>query len=479
MPPPSLALGRLRLVAALYSAFTAGALAAAPVVLELDVRVRDAPPARRRVSDEAWLYGNLHQLRAYHVDVLIGTPGQLQSLIVDTGSSTTAFPCQGCGLACGEHLDEPFDPQASSTFRWLGCGDAGCDRCENSACGYDVRYVEGSRIHGQLFEDVLHIGQGVRSNGRSSVVLGCHKLETNLFKEQVPSGIMGLGQRSHDAIQALAGGHVEREVFALCLADGGGVMTVGDVNLTWAYPLQPAQWVSYTSTYKVVVTGVAVIDRSSGSTTRVHIQGDFSVDSGSTFSYFTEAQNQDLRRAVDTACSSSSRACGGATRVSWDCWQLEGDDASLLDGFPALELSLGGGVVPAEGKVLYSWTAQGYLFRADDSLFCYAFGGEPPLTLGASFMKHHLVVFDRESRSIGFAPSDCPSIQSRSDHGDEPAGESASGGNVTNASAFNLQQGILRGSSNSGSSSATEAVWHSSVMTLTYLVVCIRTALLL
>ena len=34
----------------------------------------------------------------------VGTPGQMQSLIVDTGSGRTAFPCTTCGDGCGQPL---------------------------------------------------------------------------------------------------------------------------------------------------------------------------------------------------------------------------------------------------------------------------------------------------------------------------------------------------------------------------------------
>ena len=92
----------------------------------------------------------------------VGTPGQLLSVIVDTGSSRTAFPCSDCEN-CGSHMDPPFSPSASSTFRWVGCGDSGCSSCLNNSCSYTAKYVEGSSIEGKYFKDVLHLGVSERA----------------------------------------------------------------------------------------------------------------------------------------------------------------------------------------------------------------------------------------------------------------------------------------------------------------------------
>ncbi|CAE8693642.1 unnamed protein product, partial [Polarella glacialis] len=65
------------------------------------------------VVDEVRLYGDIHSYLVYHLDILVGTPGQTQSVIIDTGSSLAAFPCVSCGASCGTHIDPPFDPASS------------------------------------------------------------------------------------------------------------------------------------------------------------------------------------------------------------------------------------------------------------------------------------------------------------------------------------------------------------------------------
>eukprot|EP00929_Paragymnodinium_shiwhaense_P048761 TRINITY_DN24614_c0_g1_i3.p1 TRINITY_DN24614_c0_g1~~TRINITY_DN24614_c0_g1_i3.p1 ORF type:complete len:122 (-),score=7.56 TRINITY_DN24614_c0_g1_i3:196-561(-) len=95
-------------------------LGAASPIIGLTRRPAKAPKVRRLTSidaDEARLHGDLDNYMVYHVDVLVGTPGQMQSLIADTGSSITAFPCTDCGKNCGEHMDPPYDPSAFAGWR--------------------------------------------------------------------------------------------------------------------------------------------------------------------------------------------------------------------------------------------------------------------------------------------------------------------------------------------------------------------------
>jgi len=379
---------------------------ASPLVLPLTRRLGLGARERRRLSqtDEARLYGNLHALASYHVDVLVGTPGQMQSVIVDTGSAMTAFPCTECGSNCGTHIDPPFDPQRSSTFRWVNCNEPNCRQCVSNSvhCMYSVQYVEGSGISGKFFQDVLHLGHAARGNSRAPVWLGCHLRETNLFLRQDPSGIMGLGEDNWDVLTALMGGPLERQIIALCLSNDGGAISIGGVNQSWTPIDAPLQSVPYGMHYSVSVTG-AVMRTSTGTDIPLAaLAGRFAVDSGTTFTYFTAAQAAALRSAVQRACGLG--ACGNAVAASSQCWRATEGDLAL---FPELHVAM--------GQATYIWHARGYLASQHAGLWCYTFHGDPPLTLGASFLRHHLVVFDRDERKLKFAPSRCPSITSRSD----------------------------------------------------------------
>jgi heat shock protein HslJ len=73
----------------------------------------------------------VHQGYGTHFATMwVGTPPQRKSVIIDTGSHYTAFPCKGC-TNCGEdhHTDPYFDPDASSTFHALTCTE-----CQSASC---------------------------------------------------------------------------------------------------------------------------------------------------------------------------------------------------------------------------------------------------------------------------------------------------------------------------------------------------------
>jgi heat shock protein HslJ len=73
----------------------------------------------------------VHQGYGTHFATMwVGTPPQRKSVIIDTGSHYTAFPCKGC-INCGEehHTDKYFDPDESSTFHALTCTE-----CQSASC---------------------------------------------------------------------------------------------------------------------------------------------------------------------------------------------------------------------------------------------------------------------------------------------------------------------------------------------------------
>lgn len=55
------------------------------------------------------LKGNSSELHYYYVDLYFGSSHSKQSLIIDTGSSLTGFPCKSVCVNCGKHINEHYD----------------------------------------------------------------------------------------------------------------------------------------------------------------------------------------------------------------------------------------------------------------------------------------------------------------------------------------------------------------------------------
>ena len=125
--------------------------------VEIETTASGEQEEPRNLADiEHQQIGALYQgYGTHYLDVLVGTPPQRQTVIVDTGSGVTAFPCASCNN-CGEsyHTDGYFVEADSSTFQKLDC-DSPCfrGRCSGSgstqicriSMSYQVRDTVGGR----------------------------------------------------------------------------------------------------------------------------------------------------------------------------------------------------------------------------------------------------------------------------------------------------------------------------------------------
>lgn len=212
----------------------------------------------------------------HYVDLWVGTPNpQRQTVIVDTGSSITAFPCAGCHN-CGYdgdakdgseqyHTDNYFDPALSSTFSKLGCDSCEAGTCSSNECKMHMSYAEGSSWSAFEAQDFLYAG-GSHQHGISISVdpetkeviidpedeeslttkfgvpynFGCQMSLTGLFRTQLADGIMGMSNEPHTFWdQIYQHGKIPKKQFSLCFSrqdsieyDGtdAGAMTIGGTD---------------------------------------------------------------------------------------------------------------------------------------------------------------------------------------------------------------------------------------------------------
>jgi hypothetical protein len=97
------------------------------------------------------------------VPVFVGPRLQKMTLIIDSGSSLTTFPCEDCGTSCGgDHWDEPYKNSQSDSFKYVTCKEElfgwSCRNCADYAkeiCTLSIGYVEGSSYKGRYSQDFL------------------------------------------------------------------------------------------------------------------------------------------------------------------------------------------------------------------------------------------------------------------------------------------------------------------------------------
>ena len=215
--------------------------------------------------------GSLYQgYGTHYVDLWVGSPNpQRQTVIVDTGSGVTAFPCEEC-TGCGEsyHTDGYFAHSQSTTFRELTCDECFRGYCTSMSgtkkCRISMSYAEGSSwtayesldlcyaggphdeglmITGAMVAtgpDVDHIDPVEASQFAFELAFGCQISITGLFITQLADGIMGMeNDKTAFWKQMHSKNAIPNEEFSLCFSrqdytskDGtrAGAMTLGGVD---------------------------------------------------------------------------------------------------------------------------------------------------------------------------------------------------------------------------------------------------------
>ena len=164
----------------------------------------------------------------HFANVWVGSPvPQRKTVIVDTGSHYTAFPCAGC-KNCGapHHTDPYFNPQQSHSYRALHCDECRDGvLCSNGQCLFSQSYTEGSsweaiQVMDKLYcggTDILDSVEPMFQKYSIDFMFGCQQSMTGLFITQLADGIMGMS--AHPATlpkQLFDKRIIEHNMFAMC-----------------------------------------------------------------------------------------------------------------------------------------------------------------------------------------------------------------------------------------------------------------------
>jgi hypothetical protein len=196
----------------------------------------------RRRANEAEHVGALYQgYGTHYVDLWCGSPPQRQTVIVDTGSSVTSFPCSECEK-CGvpdHHIDDLFEEGDSSTYKKSSCAsnDQCSTRgtsCKDESCKITMSYSEGSRWDATMGHDRCYIAGPHEqpllqeystddpldplhaTHYAFDLEFGCQTSLNGLFITQMADGIMGMNPVATSYWSQLSKNLGTAKQFSLC-----------------------------------------------------------------------------------------------------------------------------------------------------------------------------------------------------------------------------------------------------------------------
>lgn len=292
------------------------------------------------------VYGNT-DLGYYYVILEVGEQKQSKSLILDTGSHLTVFPCKGCAN-CGTHDSPYFDFQKSSSFEQLSskvsyfdwiCGG------KSDSCLFSQTYVEGSEYRGFFGIDQIWVDDKTMFK----TIVGCALKETGDFLQQQADGILGLSndKKSNansppfliDILRQQK--FTTQSGFGLCLSEKGGsfhLRKLPDNEDTVIIDCTETQWGVF---YKLPLTGITMggkkinynFDRLKEDNEWVNL------DTGTTFVYFNQGMMNLFIKQIDDYCQQQEDNCGGYEYYQ-QCYLFNENKYSLeefMKSFPLIE----------------------------------------------------------------------------------------------------------------------------------------------
>lgn len=375
---------------------------------------------------------------AYYIEIYIGSPPQRQTVMLDTGSESVALPCQGC-IDCGEgHTDPLFKPSQSSTFQELTCSqcfNSQCDKKTNT-CASSSSYIEGSSWQGQEVEDVVALSNPGETDlmalTSAGVKFTCMRKNYGEFKDQKADGIIGLNRAKGSFLNQLhASGAIAENKFSIChkkypfsslipsrdrnigsVSFGGADHRLNDSEMVY-FDLDPSRESNY---YHVQISAIHIApgggNRIRGPNRNIDLSNSMLVhndrskinslgvilDSGSTDSVLPLSLQPTVNEVFLETLGRPFPDRNEEIHVT----------AQELKAWPTLMFEMHSSEGENAFIALPSSSYMTYNIRNHTFVPSLTFHDDFKTSiLGSNFMRGHNVLFDNDSKSIGFAESNC------------------------------------------------------------------------
>lgn len=392
-------------------------------------------PSKERITEAVAVFPLFQGLGSHYIKAHVGTPPQVTTLLVDTGSEMTGFPCVGCSGCGNDHTNAYFDQSKSHSFENIGCDEGKCEdygsQCSDDKCLVGVSYMEGSNWKGYVSRDLFSLAindENVRYDLQVNFTFACETSESGLFESQLENGIMGL---MNEAVLHLPKVLKEEKKmssneFSLCMSralstskDGvyAGIMALGGFDDS--HHTSPMVYAKNTKSfgYNVVIrkmylqTDDGKITPISADYQDVH---DVLVDSGTTLTYLSTEIGDEF-----------SKVWKDVTGIEYSNNKIQLNQLQLSK-LPTILIQLEGMTDPKTkcqdvdglAGTMDDANCHDVVLKVPPSHYMFYYGGNKYSCelhfenkkggiIGGNVMQGHDVFFDNENARIGFAESSC------------------------------------------------------------------------
>ncbi|XP_074287305.1 aspartic proteinase PCS1-like [Silene latifolia] len=377
--------------------------------------------------------GSTQRLPFHHnvsltVSLLVGTPRQPVTMVLDTGSELSWLHCKK-----SPDVNSLFDPVHSTSYNPVPCTSPVCSTrtrdltipvsCDpRKLCHAMVGYADMSTMEGTLAMDNFVMG-GLSVPG---VVFGC--MDSGSSSSGDDSGTTGLLGMNRGSLSFVT--QMNYPKFSYCISgqDSSGVLLFGDANVPWLkelsytplvqmsspYPLPYFDRVAYSLHFEGIKVGTKLLNLPQSILQPDHTgAGQTMVDSGTQFTFLLGPAYTALKNEFLAQTKGTLRDLGEPNFVFQGAMDLCFRIPLSQTSYPPLPtvtlLFQGAEMSVSTERLLYRVPGE---VRGPDGVHCFTFGNSELLGAEAYIIGHHhqqnmWMEFDLQNSRVGLAEVRC------------------------------------------------------------------------